>query len=113
MWQYSLQISSKSEMVMREPFSELGDLTRNDPYSYINSGVIEIILGANHTLITTNKILFFMTLMGSSIAKNSGCRLWYSDLFGTIFEPDQQHSAKKTSVNEWTDLKYDFQCLFL
>ena len=31
MWQYSLQISSKSKMVMREPFSELGDLTRNDP----------------------------------------------------------------------------------
>ena len=32
MWQYSLQISSKSEMVMRELFSESGDLTRNDPY---------------------------------------------------------------------------------
>ena len=31
MWQYSLQISSKSEIVMREPFSESGDLTRNDP----------------------------------------------------------------------------------
>ena len=36
MWQYSLQISSKSEIVMREPFSESGDLTRNDPYKYLN-----------------------------------------------------------------------------
>ena len=33
MGHYSLQISSKSEMVMREPFSGSGDLTRNDPKS--------------------------------------------------------------------------------
>ena len=59
MLQYSLQISSKSEMVMREPFSESGDLTRNDPYknmgkllnlkSYANKHLICIRNIADHT----------------------------------------------------------------